>query len=153
VPTPVTLAQWAGESGHGQHMPPNSNNPFGIKPTAGQPYVMAMTEEVLHGEVEHIMQPFRIFGSIAEAFDARCQMLATKPRYAPAMAVRDDANAFAMALEVAGYATAPRYGSFLIAIMAGSNLYQYEVPQDPAPAADQVAEAAPAPGAKIRCFS
>jgi flagellum-specific peptidoglycan hydrolase FlgJ len=127
VPASVTLAQWALESGWGQHMPPGSNNPFGIKARPGvDPAVNAQT-----GKAQQLAQPFRKFASLAEAFDWHAQLLATRQIYQPAMAVRSEPNAFAKAL-TGRYATQPGYGDMLIAVMKGSNLYQYDAPAAPA---------------------
>ena len=59
VPASISIAQWAIESGYGAHMPPASNNPFGIKARPGQPSVEAMTAEYIGGRTIHLMQPFR----------------------------------------------------------------------------------------------
>jgi len=75
VPASVTLAQWALESGFGQHMPAGSNNPFGMKAVAGQPFVTATTHEVVNGKTITVEAKFRKFNSIAEAFDAHGQLL------------------------------------------------------------------------------
>jgi flagellum-specific peptidoglycan hydrolase FlgJ len=133
VPASVTLAQWADESGWGQHMPPGSNNPFGMKAPLNKagvpltPFVDSATTEVEHGVVVHIEAPFRKFVSLDEAFDAHAELLATAPVYAPAMRVKIDPVAFSRAL-VGRYATDPDYAKKLLAIMRGSDLYQYDVP-------------------------
>jgi len=45
IPASVTIAQWALESGWGKYMPPDSNNPFGIKAVDQEPFVSASTQE------------------------------------------------------------------------------------------------------------
>lgn len=127
IPAAISLAQWALESGWGRHMPPDSNNPFGMKARPGDPAVSVQTREVdQHGREYYITAPFRKFASIAEAFNCHAELLATAAVYEPCRASLPDANAFASAL-TGRYATDPSYGKALQAIMHGSNLYQYDV--------------------------
>jgi hypothetical protein len=112
VPASVTLAQWAVESAWGAAMPPDSNNPFGIKAVGNDPAVDAQTREVVTGKDVVIVAKFRKFASIAEAFDLHGKLLATNPVYAPAMAKKDDPEAFSDAL-TGVYATDPLYGATL----------------------------------------
>lgn len=127
IPASVSLAQWALESGWGKHMPPGSNNPFGMKVRAGHddPSVTVPTREVIHGKSVTVQAPFRRFASIADAFDAHAELLATASVYARARAHLVDPDAFADAL-TGVYATDPNYGTMLKSIMHGSNLYRYD---------------------------
>jgi hypothetical protein len=125
VPASVTLAQWALESAWGTRMPAHSNNPFGIKAAAGQPFVEATTREVLHGQPVTVRARFRRFDSMADAFDQHGRLLATHGPYAHAMTLRDQPDAFADAL-TGVYATDPHYGAVLKSIMRAHNLYQYD---------------------------
>ncbi len=126
IPASISIAQWALESGRGQHMPPGSNNPFGIKATGSQPFVTVRTREVdKHSKEYFINAPFRKFASIAEAFDEHGRLLATSEHYANARSKLPNADAFADAL-TGVYATDPKYGSLLKSIMHGGNLYQYD---------------------------
>jgi flagellum-specific peptidoglycan hydrolase FlgJ len=134
VPASVTLAQWADESAWGKDVPEGSDNPFGIKAAPGQPFVTAATTEVEGGKVVHVEARFRKFASIDAAFDAHGELLATDPRYRPAMAEAASPEAFARML-TGRYATDPAYGGKLIAIMNGSNLYRFDVTSAPASAA------------------
>jgi flagellum-specific peptidoglycan hydrolase FlgJ len=144
VPASVQLAQWALESGWGAHEPEGSNNPFGVKARVNgygvpvDPFVEGATTEVVDGKVQHIAAPFRKFASLEDAFDHHAELLATAKVYAPAMAVVASPNAFAMAL-TGRYATAPGYGALLIAVMKGSNLYQYDAPPPPTAAVAKAA--------------
>ena len=112
VPAAVTLAQWAVESAWGAAMPPDSNNPFGIKAVGDQPAVDSATREVLGGQSVNIVAKFRKFATLAEAFDQHGRLLASNPVYKPAMAQKDDPDAFADAL-TGVYATDPDYGKTL----------------------------------------
>ena len=125
IPAAVTLAQWALESDWGRAMPTGSNNPFGIKAVAGQPYFEATTHEVVHGRRITIIAKFRKFASLADAFDAHARLLATAHAYAAARRHLDDPNAFADAL-TGVYATDPAYGTKLKAIMKSNDLYRYD---------------------------
>ena len=112
VPASITMAQWAVESAWGAAMPPDSNNPFGIKAVGNQPAVESATREVVSGETIVIQAKFRKFASLSEAFDLHGRLLATAPVYAPAMQNKDDPEAFADAL-TGVYATDPAYGTTL----------------------------------------
>ena len=112
VPASVTMAQWAVESAWGAAMPPDSNNPFGIKAVGDQPAVESQTREVMAGQSITISAKFRKFESLSEAFDLHGKLLATSPAYAPAMKQKDDPDAFADAL-TGVYATDPQYGTTL----------------------------------------
>jgi hypothetical protein len=125
IPASVTLAQWALESGWGQHMPPGSFNPFGMKAADGQPFVEVSTREVVNGQSVTVVARFRKFASFDEAFDQHGQLLATRPPYAHAMTLVGNPNAFADAL-TGVYATDPEYGTLLKSLMQSHNLYQYD---------------------------
>lgn len=158
VPASVSLAQFGLESGWGEHMPPGSNNPFGIKVIPGQPFVAVPTHEFIGGRFVTVTAKFAAYVSFAEAFDAHARLLATHPIYADAMAKLPDVNEFAVAMAM-HYATDPNYAGKLIGLMRMGNLYQYDVapaaptptaPQeaplpDPAPIAVTVTQPAPAP--------
>jgi hypothetical protein len=125
VPASVTMAQWAVESAWGASMPPDSNNPFGIKALAGQPAVESMTHEFEGGEMVTKPQPFRKFDSLSEAFDVHGKLLATGAPYKNAMAAKDDVDAFADAL-TGVYATDPNYGTTLKYVIHTYDLAIYD---------------------------
>lgn len=125
VPASISIAQWILESGEGRHMPPGSNNPFGIKAAAGQPSVTVRTrEETRSGRSFHIRAPFRKFATLAEAFEAHGRLLATHRAYAEARRHADDPDAYADAL-TGRYATDTHYGTLLKTIMRSRELYRY----------------------------
>ena len=131
IPASVQLAQWALESGWGKHVPPGSNNYFGIKARIGEPCSTAGTKEVINGNVVSINAGFRVFKDAAECFDYHAQLLATNPVYAPARAFLPNLKMFCNALGGAtpqhpSYATDPAYGQKLMAIIQGSNLEAYD---------------------------
>jgi hypothetical protein len=125
IPAAVTLAQWALESNWGKAMPIGSNNPFGIKAAAGQPYVEAHTREVIKHKSITVLAKFRKFASLNEAFDQHGHLLATALPYAHARTLVGNPDAFADAL-TGVYATDPNYGALLKKIMKSHNLYQYD---------------------------
>ena len=121
IPASVTLAQWADESAFGEKTPPGSNNPFGIKALAGQPYVEALTHDDHQMKVQ-TMAKFVKFNSLAEAFDHHGKLLATAPAYAHARSFLPDPDAFADALTHT-YAGDDKYGANLKNIMGVKDLY------------------------------
>ncbi len=125
IPASVQLAQWALESGWGEHMPPGSNNPFGIKSVEGQQSVIVSTHEYVNGERVLVNAAFRAFPSLDDAFAAHAALLAHAPQYEPARACLPDVAAFCDAL-TGVYATDPNYGTLLKEIIAGSDLTQYD---------------------------
>lgn len=126
IPASISLAQWALESGWGVHMPPGSNNPFGIKALPGQPAVTVPTREVdKYGRSITIPAGFRKFDDIAQAFDLHAKLLAQAPIYAPARKALPDPFEFADQL-TGRYATDPHYGSLLGSIIRGSDLTRFD---------------------------
>lgn len=119
VPALVSFAQWALESNRGARMPAGSNNPFGIKAKAGQPYVEAMTNEFINGHMVRVKQRFAKFESLTAAFEAHARLLAKGRPYANARKHLDDPNAYADAL-TGVYATDPKYGQKLKNIIANA---------------------------------
>ena len=125
VPASVTLAQWVVESAWGAAMPPDSNNPFGIKAVGDQPAVESPTREVIDGASVTVTARFRKFGSLAEAFDQHGKLLATAAVYKPAMAEAQDPDAFADAL-TGVYATDPQYGYTLKWVIHNYGFIRYD---------------------------
>jgi len=125
LPSSVSIAQYALESGWGQHMPPGSNNPFGIKALPGQPSVSVPTREFTGGRYVTVQAAFAAFPSLVEAFDAHARLLAVGTPYARARALLPDVFKFVDAL-TGVYATDPNYGAELTEIIRGDNLTQYD---------------------------
>ncbi len=146
VPAAVTLGQYGLESSFGKRMPAGSNNPFGIKATAGQPYVEAETTEVINGVSQRVKQRFAKYDSLADAFDAHGRLLANGKAYEEARKHTDDPMAYAAAL-TGKYATDPQYGAKLQAIMGSSALRQANAAQIAQQSALAGTAALPAAGA------
>jgi flagellum-specific peptidoglycan hydrolase FlgJ len=125
VPASVTLAQWIVESAWGSAMPPDSNNPFGIKALETQPAVESETREVIDGKVIITTARFRRFDSLSQAFESHGKLLSTASPYRPAMELVKDPDQFADAL-TGVYATDPQYGTTLKWVMDNYQLKQYD---------------------------
>jgi flagellum-specific peptidoglycan hydrolase FlgJ len=125
IPASVSIAQYGLESGWGAHMPPGSNNPFGIKALPGEARSNTLTREVVRGQDVVIHAGFRAFTSIAEAFDAHAELLATAGAYAAARARLPDVDGFVAAL-TGVYATDPNYGRELTAIIKSDALTRFD---------------------------
>jgi hypothetical protein len=125
VPASVTLAQWVVESAWGAAVPPNSNNPFGIKATADQPAVESLTREFVDGRSVTVTARFRRFDSMADAFEQHGKLLATATVYKPAMTQVRDPDAFADAL-TGVYARDPQYGFTLKWVMHYYGFVRYD---------------------------
>jgi len=103
-----------------------ARNLFGVKASAawhGDTFEME-TGEYIGGE--HVMVPamWRKYPTWQACFDDHAQFFLVNPRYAAAIAVRDDAEAFAHAIQAAGYATDPNYASKIIAVIHAHNLLE-----------------------------
>lgn len=125
VPASVTIAQWAVESAWGASMPPDSNNPFGIKAVGDQPAVESPTREVEDGKSIAIVAKFRKFDSLEQAFDLHGKLLGEGRPYVNAMKLADDPEAFADAL-TGVYATDPEYGMTLKWVMKNYGLLAHD---------------------------
>ena len=126
VPVSVTLAQWAKESGWSLFMPPNSNNPFGIKcydPDKGCSGAKT-AEQDAKGKQSIITAKFQKFDSMADAFVNHDRILATLSVYDPARNA-SDIDGFARGLKA--YATDIDYTASLIRdYLKPYNLYKYD---------------------------
>lgn len=126
VPASVILAQWIVESAWGSAMPPDSNNPFGIKALESQPAVESQTREVVDGKTITITAKFRRFANVGEAFEAHGRLLGTASPYQAARTYAQDPERFADAL-TGVYATDPQYGEKLKWAMENYKLKQHNV--------------------------
>lgn len=122
VSAQALLAQAALETGWGKSVPRHpdgrtSHNVFAIK--AGPDWtgerVRVATLEYEDGVAVRRHADFRAYGSYEEAFADYVRLLATTPRYRAALG-QGEAEAFASALQEAGYATDPQYARKIAAI-------------------------------------
>jgi len=134
VPASVTIAQAIFESsnalGWGQStLAIKANNYFGMKAlqhTDPETYIELPTHEYHNGVEDVELADFARYSSVLESFQAHARLLATATRYAPAMAVKSDAAAFARALQQCGYSTNPAYAVGLLKAVADYDLTQYD---------------------------
>ncbi len=126
----VLVAQAALETGWGKHMPrdaqgQSSYNLFGIK--AGSSWrgatVTAGTQEFTQSRFVDTSAQFRAYDNFGASFDDYASLISGSRRYAGAVAVAADPQAYAKALQEAGYATDPRYAEKIL------NLYENPVIQ------------------------
>ena len=123
------LAQAALETGWGrailQHPDGrSSNNLFNIKADHrwdGE-RVSVNTLEYRDGVARQEQANFRAYDSLAESFEDYVTFLRGSPRYREALARAGDGQAFAAALQKAGYATDPAYGAKIARIMGSDTL-------------------------------
>lgn len=129
VPASITLAQGALESGWGQAA--RGNNLFGIKADASWtgPVVEFPTHEFVKGRRIEITAKFRAYSTWLGSLLDHTRFFFENPRYAPALAVRQDPTQWAVAIQQCGYATDPDYASKLLAIVHEHSLTLWDVPQ------------------------
>ncbi|MTD32912.1 flagellar assembly peptidoglycan hydrolase FlgJ [Paludibacterium denitrificans] len=116
----LVLAHAALESGWGQHPlrtanGSSSHNLFGIKAGRGWQGAVtnALTTEHFNGADIKTTQRFRAYPDFQSAFQDYAHLLKSNPRFAGALNVGSNAEAFASALQRAGYATDPHYADKL----------------------------------------
>ena len=120
------IAHAALETGWGRSMPRGADgqpsyNLFGIK--AGASWqgsaVAAKTLEFEGGVAGSRVERFRAYASPGASFGDYVGLLRGSARYAAAIGTRDDAAAFARALQQGGYATDPDYARKLTSVVVG----------------------------------
>lgn len=127
VPASITIAQAILESGWGKsHLAIEANNYFGVKAVQGQEYADFRTTEYHGGQKVIELAHFAKYHSIADSFAAHAKLIATLPRYAAAMKVASDPRAFAEAIRVGGYSTAPDYADELMTLVNQFNLQRFD---------------------------
>lgn len=146
IPASFMVAQAALETGWGQREirfedGRTSHNLFGIRAGANWkgPVAEIWTTEFVDGTAQKVRGQFRAYGSYEESFNDYARLISQSPRYAPAMRQLGDPQAFATALQQAGYATAPNYASVLSAMIEKTQRLQGTAP--PGAASPQAAMA------------
>ena len=131
VPASVTVAQAILESDWGRsRLSRQGNNLFGIKAlgsVTGPAGVVTLTtwEHVDTGDVV-VEAPFKAYYTLEQSIDDHGGFFTRNKRYRAALAVADDARAFAREIQDAGYATDPSYASKLIELMDRYDLYRFD---------------------------
>lgn len=130
IPASFTLAQAALESGWGtSKTAAMARNLFNIKADKswrGPIYQMPSAEYIAGKDVVQAAN-WRMYPDWQACLDDRAKFFATNPRYAGCFHV-DGGEAWAIAVQAAGYATDPNYAAKLIATMRSHNLSQYDKP-------------------------
>jgi flagellar protein FlgJ len=121
------LAQAVLETGWGKRMARTADgaaslNMFGIKADEhwGGARATANTLEFSGGVATQRQTAFRAYGSIAESVNDFAGLLRRSPRYAEAVTVGGDAQAYVKSIGTAGYATDPEYANKLNGILNSS---------------------------------
>jgi hypothetical protein len=131
VPASVTVAQAILESDWGRsRLARQGNNLFGIKALGGGRgpagiVTLATWEHTPDGDVI-VQAPFKAYSTLVQSIGDHGKFFTRNRRYADAMAVANDARAFAREIQDAGYATDPSYASKLIALMDRYDLYRFD---------------------------
>jgi len=130
VPASVTVAQAILESDWGRsRLTRQGNNLFGIKalngPGSAGIVTLATWEHTPSGDVI-VQAPFRAYQTLEQSIDDHGRFFTSNRRYSAALAAAGDAQAFARAIQYAGYATDPNYASKLIGLMDKYNLYRFD---------------------------
>lgn len=148
IPATFMVAQAALETGWGKHEirfddGRTSHNLFGIRAGANWkgPVAEIWTTEFINGAAQKVRGQFRAYGSYQESFNDYARLISQSPRYAYAMRSLADPQAFASALQQAGYATAPNYAQVLSSVIQTTQRLQDSVPalaSTPLPSTAQV---------------
>ena len=128
IPASFVIAEGAEESGWGAHAP--GMNLFGVKAdTAWHGAVTVQrTREVVKGASIFIEAKFRAYTDWLGSISDHAAFLLDNPRYLPAFAHCDDAEAFTKAVAEAGYATAPDYAERIIDLIHEHDLTRFDKP-------------------------
>lgn len=133
IPASVSLAQAALESRWGNSaIARKAKNLFGIKADRGWTgAIMAMrTGEYLKGQYVMVPAKWRAYPSWEGSFVDHADFLYNNIRYQRALAVADNAQAFALMLQTCGYSTDPKYAVKLLNIINGHSLQRFDVPKE-----------------------
>jgi flagellum-specific peptidoglycan hydrolase FlgJ len=119
VPAELTVAQWAVESGWGNHQP--GNNCFGIKSYSGCYGVQSLeTKEVVNGVAGTYNLDFATFPTLAACFEKHGELISQGAPYRNVWqqyGVSKDVTALVHGMAPI-YATAPNYATTLLSVMS-----------------------------------
>lgn len=129
IPASVTLAQALVESDAGRStLAQRANNHFGIKCKSwweGGKYYYADDDRDEDGNLT--ASCFRIYASVKESFEDRSAFLIGSERYQILFGyASDDYRSWAHGLQSCGYATDPKYGARLVAMIERYGLHQFD---------------------------
>lgn len=129
IPASFTIAQAALESTWGRsQLAQAACNLFGVKADAswGGATLSLPTTEYVKGQPVTVQALWRKYPDWHACTDDHAKFLTTNKRYLPAFSHAADSEAFAQAIQLAGYATDPNYASKLIAVIRTHNLKAYD---------------------------
>ncbi|NJC27728.1 glycoside hydrolase family 73 protein [Neolewinella antarctica] len=123
IPASITLAQGLLESGHGTStLAKRNKNHFGIKCFSKQ----CRKGHCSNHSDDHHKDFFRVFEDAHGSYAAHSQVL-LKNRYKPLFKLaKRDYKGWSHGLRKAGYATDPRYGDKLVALIETLELWRYD---------------------------
>jgi flagellar rod assembly protein/muramidase FlgJ len=133
VPASFTIAQAALESGWGSSaLAVQAMNLFGVKADkAWHGATVSMpTNEFINGKKVMVSALWRKYASWDECLSDHARFLVVNRRYAPAFQHCDNAEAFALAIAAAGYATDPQYAAKVIAVIRSNHLTTFDQSQE-----------------------
>lgn len=102
-------------------------NLFGVKEYSGGPSVTMSTQEYLNGQWITMNEPFAVYSSYAESFQAHASLLASS-YYAGAWKSHTNSYQDAAVYLTGRYATDPSYASKLISLIQSYNLTRFDTP-------------------------
>jgi peptidoglycan hydrolase-like protein with peptidoglycan-binding domain len=127
VPASVTVAQAILETGWGKHTIGPAKNLFGIKGKGPAGSIRVPTREFVNGRWITVQANFAKYHSFEESVTEHARFFLRNKRYAKALAVKNDAEAFAREIHKAGYATGPTYADDLVSLMRRHNLRRFDL--------------------------
>ena len=96
----------------------DSHNLFGIKASsADNRYARTLTTEYIEGNPQKLHANFKTYESSADAVDGFANFILSNSRYSRALEQANNPEQFLQELQVAGYATDPKYAEKAVAIM------------------------------------
>lgn len=125
----IMVAQALVETGFGSSSLSSApyNNLFGVKEYSGGPSVTMSTQEYLNGQWVTINEPFAVYGSYSESFQAHASLLRSS-YYAGAWKSHTNSYQDAAAYLTGRYATDPGYAGKLISLIQTYDLTRFDTP-------------------------
>lgn len=132
IPASVSLAQAILESGWGRsQLAQQGKNLFGIKADKswhGETLNMP-TKEFIHNRWTVVDARWRKYATWQDSIEDHAAFFYANPRYQAALRCVRDYAAFARAVQICGYATAPHYAAKLLTIIDGRELTRFDAPE------------------------
>ncbi|MDU5510397.1 glucosaminidase domain-containing protein [Enterococcus gilvus] len=125
----IMVAQALVETGFGSSQLSSAPyyNLFGVKEYSGGPSVTMSTKEYLNGQWVTMNEPFAVYSSYAESFQAHASLLASS-YYAGAWKSHTNSYQDAAVYLTGRYATDPGYAGKLISLIQTYNLTRFDTP-------------------------